>query len=392
MNPVESASAPLRYDPLTADADPYPIFARLRTEDPVHYIPERELWVLSRFADVQAASRDPQLFSSADGVDLDENTELYAPGAVVDHDPPSHKRLRAVLREDFTPRKVKTREAATNERVGGLIDRFLESGGGNFVEFVARPLPVWLLCDLLGFPIEDHPELDRLYEGLQARTPGELELPQEAWDARAAMAVYVEDAVRERQAKPQDDLLTSLVRGEQSGELSREELVSLCLFMFFAGINTTIGLLSYGAYWLTEFPEQRALLAREPERIPAGVEEMLRFDAPVQWTKRTTTSQVELHGVTIPAGGAVLLAWGAAGRDEARWDRPEELDVDREPKRHLAFGEGIHHCIGAPYARLEAKLVFEHLLKRAPEYEVAGEVERLLTPGERILSSLPLAV
>jgi cytochrome P450 len=388
MTPLVSADRPVSFDPLAGYADPYPIYARLRADSPVYYNEDRGLWALSRFEDVQRAARDIEAYTSTEGVDLDENTELYAPGAVVDLDPPDHTRLRSVLREDFTPRAVRAREPATRARVKSLVGQLLERGGGDFVQLVARPLPVWLLCDLLGFPIEDHPYLDQLYEGLQAREAGKLELPAQAWRARDEMAAYIDSAIEERERRAGSDLLSTMV----AGEMTREELVSLCLFMFFAGINTTIGLLSYGIYWLAQFPEERDVLAKEPARMTAGVEELLRFDAPVQWTRRVTTRPVQLHDTTIPERASVLLLWGSANRDGRRYERSEELNVAREQKRHMAFGEGIHHCIGAPYARLEARLVLEELLSHAPRYEIAGPVGRLVAPGERILAQLPLAV
>ncbi len=172
--------------------------------------------------------------------------------------------------------------------------------------------------------------------------------------------------------------------------MSRDEVIGISLLLFIAGITTTAGLISNSLFHLDRFPEQRDLMRLEPERIPAAIEELLRYEAPIQTLLRTTTRAVEAHGAVIPKGAKVSLIWASANRDERRWPEPDRLDITRAPERHVAFGEGIHHCIGAPLARLEGRIAFEELFKRIPTYAVTGPVTRIQTPTDRALESLPV--
>jgi cytochrome P450 len=184
--------------------------------------------------------------------------------------------------------------------------------------------------------------------------------------------------------------MTFLVQAEALGQITADELIGSSLLLFVAGITTTSGLISNSLLHLARFPEQRELIRRRPEMIPTAIEELLRYDAPIQALARTTTRTVESHGTAIPAGSRVLLLWASANRDERKWPQADTLDVTRDPKHHVSFGEGIHHCLGAPLARLEAKVAFEELLKRVPTYAVSGPIVRVPTPTDRALESLPV--
>jgi cytochrome P450 len=199
------------------------------------------------------------------------------------------------------------------------------------------------------------------------------------------------DLARERRADPSDDLMTHLVHAEAAGELTSDELLGSSLLLFAAGITTTSGLISNSLLHLTRFDAARETMRRDPATIPAAVEELLRYEAPIQALGRTTTRPVELHGTTIPSGAHVALIWASADRDERHWPEPDTLDISRVPNRHVAFGDGIHHCLGAPLARLEARIVFEELLPRIPAWSVDGPVVRLPTPTDRGFERLPVA-
>jgi hypothetical protein len=388
-----AATNEFRYDPFEDHADPYPVYAALREHHPVHHAAIRDVWILSRFDDVQAAARDWGTFSSAAGVDLDDTGELWAPGGFVDFDPPDHRRMRAVLHHQFSPRHIRERlEPGVRARARSLIDDLVASGGGDLARDLARPLPAWVVCDWLGFPEADHPALDRWFGDMLVRVPGSTTIPEQAWSGWRAMRAYLEDVVEDRLQHPRDDLLSAMVAGERDGVLSRDEVLGMCIFIFFAGINTTIGLIAYGLLLLERHPEQRELLRADLSLVPRAVEEILRVEPPIQWLARLTTRDVEMHGQVIPADSRVMLLYAAANRDPRRFDDPDRFDIMREPRRHLAFGESIHHCIGAPLARLEARVVLEELLPRIPSWRLTGPVERVFTPGERLVSSIPVAI
>jgi cytochrome P450 len=223
-----------------------------------------------------------------------------------------------------------------------------------------------------------------------ARDPGERALPARALAGRDRMRAYMGDAAAERRRAPREDLMSYLVEAERAGQLSADEVLGSSMLLFVAGITTTSGLISNSLLHLARFPDQRDLLRRDPSILPGAIEELLRFDAPIQGLGRTATRSVLLHDTSIPAGARVALIWASANRDERRWADPDRLDLTRGPQRHVAFGDGIHHCLGAPLARLEAGIVFEELFRRIPDYAVSGPVVRIPTPTDRALESLPV--
>jgi cytochrome P450 len=281
-------------------------------------------------------------------------------------------------------------EAAVRERVRELTADFRERGRADLASDFGRLLPLHVICDLVGFPEEDHAQLGRWFGDMVARIPGQVEIPAAGRAANDAMREYVRAAIRERATQPREDLLTTLAEARRDGALSIEEAASMPILLFFAGIQTTSGLLGNAFHLLARHPDERRRLQDDLAAIPGAVEEFLRFDAPIHWLARTTTRDVELHERTIPAGARVLMLWGSANRDERRWAEPDRLDVLRPTLRHITFGDGIHHCLGAPLARLEARVALEHVLVTLPAYELAGPVERLYTPGERALAHVPV--
>jgi cytochrome P450 len=389
---VTAHEPPVRWDPLIIVDDPYPVFRRMRDEAPLYRDADRGIWAYSRFEDVQAAARDWQTYSSGESNDHDDTYQLFLPaGDVAGVDPPTHTRLRKALRNAFVPSEIRSRlEPEVRRRARHLIDRFADRGHADFARELARPLPGQMICAWLGFPDEDHPQLLDWFGHMLDRVPGERALPSSALEARDRLRGYIGDAAAVRRDAPQDDLLSLLVEAVRNGAISEDELLGCSMLLFVAGITTTSGLISNSLLHLDRFPDQRELIRREPDRIPAAIEELLRYEAPIQTLLRTTTRDVEAFDALIPAGAHVSLIWASANRDERRWQDPDRLDITRAPERHVAFGEGIHHCIGAPLARLEAKVVFEELFARIPTYAVSGPIRRITTPTDRALESLPV--
>jgi cytochrome P450 len=364
----------------------------LRDEAPVYRGYDGKFWALSRYEDVQAAARDWGTFSSAQGNDLDDTALLFAPSGELTHaDPPLHTRLRDAIKREFGMTAVRASlEPVVRGKVRQLIGTVQRQDSFDFASQLALPLPAAMVSGWLGFPESDHDLLIGWFQAMLERVPGQVELPSGALTARDEMRAYIEQAMVERRADEQDDLLTVFVRAEAARALSTDEVIGSALLLFFAGITTTSSLLSNSLVNLQRFESQRQLIRRSPHTIPAAVEELLRFDAPLQWLTRVATRDVELHDVLIPAGGRVVLLWASANRDERRWEVADELVLTREPQRHISFGEGIHHCLGAPLARLEARILLEELMPLISDYEIVGPVERRYTQSERTIVSLPI--
>jgi cytochrome P450 len=380
----------VHYDPFVFYDDPYPVYRQLRDEAPLYFNSERKLWVLSRFEDVQAAGRDWRTFSSAEGVDIDDSH--LGPGSFLDADPPRHSELRKILQADFAPARMKLLERPIAARVDELLDPLLAAGGGDFAAEFALRLPVSVVAGLLGAPQADHGDLERWYFGMLEREPGRLEVTAGAARAAAEMRAYILDAVAARMEAPRDDLLGTIAAAHAAGRLDADEVDGMCRLLLLAGIHTTASLVANTLVTLADAREARADLARDPGAIPAAVEELLRFLSPVQAGARVTTREVELHGTVVPRGARVLLLWASANRDERKFHDPDTLDLRRPPLRSGAFGEGIHFCLGAPLARLEARLAFERLFARMPRYAIAGPIVRHFTFLERGIASLPIAL
>ena len=384
----------LLFEPLELHEDPYPIYRRLRDERPVYADPDGRFWALSRHADVQAAARDWQRFSSAAGNDLDDTSLLFAPAGELTHaDPPLHTRLRDAIKREFAVGAVRARlEPAVRAEVRRAVADLRVGERVDFAQQLALPLPAAVICGWLGFPREDHAELVGWFEAMLERAPGQLELPAAALHARDQMRAYILDAVRARRRRARDDLLGVFVRAERAEALSEDEVLGSAMLLFFAGITTTSALIASSLLHLDRFADQRQLLRASPELAPAAVEELLRFDAPLQWLTRIAACDVSVRERTIPEGSRVLLIWASANRDERRWPSPDELILSRERLRNIAFGEGIHHCLGAPLARLEARVVLEELMPAIVDYELDGPVARLYTQTERTITRLPMRV
>ena len=380
----------VEYDPFLFYEDPYPIYRGLRDEAPVYLNPERRLWVLSRFDDVQRAGRDWRTFSSAEGVDIDDSR--LGPGSFLDADPPRHDELRKLLHADFSPAALRRLEPLIAAKVDALVSALLERGSVDLVDELARRLPMSVVCDLLGAPAADHPQLEAWYAGMLHREPGRPEVTEAAQRATGEMRAYIVAAVTERMAAPRNDLFSTIAAAHGESRLTMEEVDGMCRLLLLAGVHTASSLIANTLMLLEDRPDDRRALGADPARIPTAIEELLRYLAPVQSGARVTTAEVELHGTAIPRGERVLLLWASANRDERRYPDPDTLDLGRKPLRSVAFGEGIHFCLGAPLARLESRIAFEALFTRIPEYEIVGPVERHFTFLERGIARLPAVV
>lgn len=387
---------PLTYSPFDAEviADPYPVYRELRANAPAHWSREANSWVLSRYDDVSAALADPATYSSASGifptppgVDM---TELFLPMLIMS-DPPRHTQLRQIVSRAFTPRRIAALEPHIETLVKDLLDQTPEAGNWEFVSGFAGPLPAIVIADMLGVPRDDRDQFRAWSTTLIQSNPVRGEFGA-GLDAAAALYEYFTAFLAERRAHPQDDLMTALVQAEVDGEyLSEEELLGFCLLLLVAGHETTTNLLSNSAVVLAQHPDVRQQLADDPELVPAAVEELLRFDSPVQGLARTLTAPVELHGESMQTGDTVLLLFGSANRDDHAFPHADRFDVNRHPERQVAFGRGIHFCLGASLARLEARIALQTLLTRRPDWDVDLDAAVRLHSGPiRGYISLPM--
>jgi cytochrome P450 len=377
------------YDPADPrwTSDPFPLYRLLREESPIHRSP-LGFWVLARHADCLAVLRDRRASSD----DANTDPTLLSTGVIdserqaspIDdflaaaerdnrpflfRDPPDHTRLRGLVSKAFTPRMVEGLRARTQEIVDELLARALEAGSVDIVADLAYPLPVRVICDMLGVPAEDEPRFAGWSAALARGLDPEWLLTPAARRARddaiLAFAEYFFGLLSERRAHPGADLLSQLALAEDAGDtLSEGEMLSTAILLLVAGHETTVNLIGGGVLALLEHPDEMERLRTDPALVRTGVEEMLRYVTPVQLTGRSLTAPMTVQGVDMPQGALVMILLGSANRDPAVFDDPERFDLGRADNRHLGFGFGIHHCLGAPLARLEAQVAIGELVRR----------------------------
>jgi cytochrome P450 len=371
----------LVYDPYDyrIDADPYPVFTRLRDEAPVYWNERYGFRALSRFDDVLAASIDHATFSSARGTVLELMDHPMADPPMIFMDPPRHTRFRKLVRRTFTRRSVRGLEGRIRALCAGYLDPFVGSGGFDYVTDFGARLPVMVISSLLGVPEEDQEQL-RLWSDLALhREPGETGPSQAALDAAKDIFDYWQRHIDERRRRPRDDVMSDLIRAELEQddgtprELADGELHAFYGLISAAGNETVARLLGWAATLLARNPGERARLVADPGLVPNAVEEILRYESPSPVQGRWVTREVELHGVRIPRDSKVLLLTASANRDERRFDDPDRFDVTRRIDQHLALGFGIHFCLGASLARLEGRVALEETLRRFPTWDVDEE-------------------
>ncbi len=394
----------MEYDPFSPafQADPFPVYRWMRDEAPVFYSEKWNWWALSRFDDVRAAALDPETYLSFEGIDIDDTAkDQNPPGFLPNVDNPRHDQIRRVVQPPLLPGRIAERDGVVRATVRRLIDAWRHRGTVDLAQELAWPTPNEVFFDLLGLPESgpDRARLERWVHELKDRKPDDARLTPVAKAATAGIQSYFVDLLNERRRHPRADLVTHLVNAEIGGVPFADEhiddaseVMGLMLVLFLGGVESTAGLIGTLFKLLAEHPEQRAILRERPELIPDAVEEAIRIATPLQLVGRTTSREVTLHGVTIPAGGRVVLVYGAANRDERRFADPDRFDVTRGKQRHLGFGEGMHGCIGAPLARLEAKIALEEALPLLGDYTITDVPERYrTTPNMYVWEHLNLA-
>lgn len=399
MSPPITVHERVRFDPYdyALHEDPYPTYAALRAHAPLYRNDEFGFWALSRHADVLAAFRDPDTFSSSDGVSLDPAATGPHAARIMSFlamDEPAHGRMRRLVSKGFTPRRVAQLEPRVREITDEHLRPVLEQADFDFIEELAAKIPMDVISELLGVPPADRAELRRLAELVVHRDDGVFDVPAASTQASLDLVTYYLDMIRERRRQRRDDLVSALIDVEVDGEhLADEELTGFLFLMVVAGNETTTKLLGHAWYWAWRNPDQRAKVWADHSAIPRWIEETLRYDNSTQVLARTATTDVRLHGGAIRRGDRVLLLVGSANRDERVFPDPDRYDIDRDTANLLSFGNGRHFCLGASLARLEARIVLEQLLAQVCTYDVdpAG-VRRVHSANVRGFAHLPTTV
>jgi cytochrome P450 len=358
-------------------ADPYPTYRRLREKAPVHKS-ALGFWAVTRYDDVAAVLRDPRLGKEAVQKLVEKRTgSPSADFSMLTRDPPDHTRLRGLVAKAFTPRVAEAQRQDIERLVNGLIDRVEGAGKMDLMEDFAYPLPIAVICDMLGIPVESR-ETFKTWNLDIARGLDSIflvpEVAQRAAAGREALSGYFRELIAERRKAPQNDLLSVLIAAEEAGDkLSEHELIATCNLLLLAGHETTVNLIGNGTLALLRHPAEMRRLRENPSLGASAIEELLRYDSPVQRTARMASEDVSINGQTIPKGEVVTLFMGAANRDPARFSDPDRLDIGRPDNRHLSFSHGIHFCLGAPLARAEGQIAIATLARRLPKLALATE-------------------
>lgn len=361
---------------------PHEVFRTLRRASPVHwhegdYQGGRGYWIVSRYETIKTISRQPLLFSSAKGTSVEDGREDFV--SMISMDPPAHRRYRALVSAGFTPKRIGEQEAHHREIVRRILDGVVPQGRCDFVVDVAAQLPLRVIAGLLGVPQSACDDLfawsNRMIGNQDPEYAASL---AEASQAAQEMFVFANGLAEDRLAQPKDDLMSAILHGEVGGQrLSTFEFDTFFLLLALAGNETTRNLISHGLLLLLRHPDALEKLRRDASLLPGAVEEMLRFSSPVMYMRRTATEDTELHGQRIRKGDKLLLYYPSANRDEEVFDRPDAFDIERRDNHHLAFGVGEHFCIGTHLARLETRVMFEGVLARMRDMELAGPVSYL---------------
>jgi cytochrome P450 len=369
-------------------ADPYPVYERLRRDGPVHHDEATDHWLVTRHRDVSALLRDRRLGRTYGHVATHEEMGRTPPDptldpfwhliehGILDMEPPAHTRVRRLVSKAFTPKMVEAMREPVQRLMDDLVDEVAGAGEFDLIPMIAEPLPVAVIAELLGVPTADRP----LLRPWSADICRMYELHPNAEDERVAVRAseefssYLRSLSRERRARPTGDLISEMTLVLDEGDrLTEDELIGTCVLLLNAGHEATVNVTGNGWWSLFRRPDQLARLRADRSLVPAAVEELMRWDTPLQMFERWLLEDVEIHGVRVPRGAEFGLVFGSANRDPDVFERPDELDVARDPNPHLTFGAGIHFCLGAPLARLELQTSFAAVLRRMPSLELVEE-------------------
>ena len=390
----------MEYNPLLPEVkeNPYPYYTYLREHAPAYQIEGLGFWALSRYDDVDYVLKNPNLFSSATFLASmigDLNPVPEAP-SLVSCDPPDHTRLRKLVNKAFTPRIIRSLESRIREVAQELVGQLAGKSEFDLVYDLSSPLPVIVIAEMLGVKPEDRADFKRWSDDIVLATNRMFTAEDEKRirESIAEFRVYFQDVITERRKEPREDLTTALIQAEEEDQkLNEWEVLSLLTLLLVAGNETTTNLIGNMMLALLGHPEQMEKLRADPSLIPNAIEETLRFDGPVQGLVRQLTQDVEIAETTLPANTLVFPLVASANRDERKFANPEQFDISRDTEGHIAFGYGIHYCLGAQLARLEAKIAFEELFAQFPSLtETDAPITRMESLIVRGPKSLPLVV
>lgn len=386
------------YNPLSPEVieNPYPYYAYLREHAPVYWIEPLQGWALSRYADVDFALRNPQIFSSSGFTaqtlgDLNPTPEVPW---ILDINPPDHTRLRKLANKGFLPRLIRALEPRVQEITQQLISALKNQTEGDLVTTLSGPLPTTVIAEMLGVEADRLNEFKRWSDDVVLGTsrPTDEAIRTRVRQSGAALRSYFERLIERRRTDPGEDVITALVRAEEERDiLSAAEILGLAVLLLLAGNETTTNLIGNAVRNLLSHPAELAKVRADRTLVPSLVEEVLRYESPVQLLPRVTACEVALEGGTIPAGATVFLLLASANRDDRKFPNPDRFDVTRNPQDHVAFGYGIHYCLGAPLARLEGRVALESLLFDCPPFTCTREhLPQIASIIVRGVQTLPL--
>lgn len=384
-------------------ANPYPLYRRLRTEDPVHWDPYLHAWIATRYADVlwvlqnfsAKCAPDPAQLAAMGAVEMSPIAEMMKK-MMLFMDPPAHTRLRLPAAQAFMPKRAEALRGHIQEIVDGLLEPVLRSGGMEVLEDLANPLPAIVTAEMLGVPPSDHRQL-KAWSADFAEVLGNFQHnPDEAsrmLRTLEQMQAYFSEAIRDHRRNPRQAVIDSLLNAELDGtRLSDDAVIANCILVMVGGQETTPNLIGNGILTLLRNPDELDRLRQDLSLIASAVEELLRYESPSQHTTRIAVRDIELGGKPIHKGQAIIVVMGAANRDPERFAEPDRVDIARKDNKHLAFGGGAHYCFGAPLARIEGQIAFDTVLRRVPQLHLQpGPLRWRSNLGLRGLLALPVS-